>query len=141
MSNLWALRAAESDDLPFIFSSLLKSHRNNSTVSGVSNSIYYDQQHKLVSNLLQNPTSIVIVSCDSTDPKTIFGYIVAEVAQDAVILHYVYVKHAVRGFGMARALVSEVMTIPHTSVTYTSRNRNIKDPTWVYNPYKLWEHI
>ena len=141
--SLWKLRAADSNDTAFLYSSWLKSYRNYPTMAGIPNTIFYDQFHKVITSILSRPTSIVIVAHDPADPTTIFGYIVAEVSGDTVaptlILHWVYIKHSVRGFGMATDLVKEMTTIPASKIEFSSRNRGIKDPTWVYNPFSLYK--
>lgn len=138
---LWKIRQADSDDLPFIFSSWLKSFRNYSSVAGVPNTVYYDKQHKLISRLLSKPTTIAIIACDPEDAKTIYGYAVAEVDASNMVLHYFYVKHPLRGFGIAKALEAELNTVNVTQTVYSSKTRHVAKRNYIYDPYTLWRHL
>lgn len=140
MSNLWTLRAADSDDLPLIFSSWLKSYRDYSTVSGCPNGIYFGRFHGLISNILSNPATITIVACDPNDAKSIFGYVVAELGQATMTFHWVYTKHPYRNFGLARALETEINSVKVDKTYYSSKSR-LARKEYTYDPFKLWEKL
>jgi hypothetical protein len=140
MSNLWQFRAAESDDLPLIFSSWLKSYRDYSTVSGCPNGIYYDRFHGLISNILSNPATLCIVACDPNDSKSIFGYVVAELGQASMTFHWCYVKHPLRNFGLARALEAEINSVKVDKTYYSSKSR-LARKEYIYNPFELWKFL
>tara|TARA_R110000868_G_scaffold148576_1_gene370549 strand:+ start:412 stop:708 length:297 start_codon:yes stop_codon:yes gene_type:complete len=93
-----------------------------------------------LSNLLSKPTTLVIIACDPNDDKTIYGYIVAELDQAAMILHWVYTKHSFRNFGMAKAMLAEIQTVDVKETRYSTKSRH-SGGDMVYDPFTLWRHI
>lgn len=135
------LRPPEAGDLPFIFNSFLKSYRDSSAVSGIPNSIYYKEMHAIVERMLTR--SNVVIVCDPGEPGIVFGYGVAEVVKDDLILHWLYVKHSFRNFGLAKEIERELLKLPHTAVKYSCRTGSTgpllkKRPTYIYDPFSLW---
>ena len=96
------LRDATEEDIEFIFSSWLKSYRGSLLYSKVQSSIYYPEMHKLVEKLLINFP--VVIACDVNEPSTIYGWICAGEVQGVFCLHYIYVKHLYRRFGIGSML-------------------------------------
>jgi len=47
----------------------------------------------------------VVVVCDPEEPSVVWGFVVFEEG----VLHYLYVKQAFRGLGIARALAAEAL--------------------------------
>lgn len=138
---LWKLRQARVEDQSFIFSSWLKSYRNYNVVAGIPNTTYFDKQHRLISRLLEKPTTLAIIACDPDDESTIYGYIIAELDTSGMVLHWVYTKHSLRGFGVAKALVDEIATVQVDRTYYTTRTRQAADRDMIYDPYLLWRHL
>lgn len=136
---LFVLRASDPSDVPFIYSSWLKSYRDAPAVAGIPNGIYYAGQHALIERLLERST--VVVACSSDDPQQIMGYGVGEIlAPSTAVLHWLYVKHTFRGFGIAKALEG---TLVHKAATvfYTHRvkscDRLMRSRSHVFNPFAL----
>ncbi len=128
---LWSLRPAAKEDESLIFSSWLKSHRDSPTVSGVSNTVYYARFHDLIEAILSAPDTQVTVACSPTDPEQIFGYSVRQ----GDVLHWVYVKHAFRKYGLGKVLAD-------TFKIHTTRAREssvTKDSC--FDPFILWSNI
>lgn len=98
-----AIREAQEGDIPFIFSSWLKSFRSGLMNKEVDNTIYFSEHHKLTERLLKRSTTLMAVSPD--DPATIYGYICFEKIEGLFVLHYVYVKHTFRAMGVMRQLM------------------------------------
>lgn len=96
-------RRANVDDVPFITSSWLRSYRNSDEVKGTPNGQYYHYQHKLIEALI--PRSIVIVVANREDSTHILGWAVAELTDQALLLHYVYIKNDFREQGIASQLI------------------------------------
>lgn len=130
------IRKATEADVPFIFSSWLKSYRQSPTVRNIANTSYYTEHHKVIENLLQSCE--VYVACKDTDTAEIYGFICAEVVSGIFVLHYVYTKHTYRGLGIANQLLSAYeradgaamythFTMPATKLA--------EKYMFVYNPY------
>lgn len=139
---LFVLRAFESADTAFLFSSWLKSYRDAPAVAGIPNSLYYAGQHALIERLLGQ--SAVIVACSSEDPSQIMGYGVGRLSNGPTghaALHWLYVKHPFRGFGIAKA-IEGALVAGATTVSYTHRvkacDRLMRSRPYVFNPFLLF---
>lgn len=136
-------RRATRRDVPFITSSWLKSYRDGYAVRGIPNNIYYYNQHKILEVLL--PRAIVLVACNAEDPDQILAWCCAEVMDTALVLHYLYVKHPFRGFGLSRKLTEMLLAsekppiVMYTHKTLVAKNiLKEKARDWVYNPFLLF---
>lgn len=98
------IRPAIEDDIPFIFSTWLKSFRDSFFAQNISTTIYYAEHHKVVERLLKSCS--VYVACDDNDLSQLYGYICAEEIDGIFVLHYVYVKHSFRWLGIGRQLLN-----------------------------------
>ncbi len=144
MSVKVTVRNAVKSDIPCITSNWLKSFRKGDMNRGVGNDLYYKWHHKVVDELLDR--SHVIMLCDAGNPDHIIGWVCAEVSDQAVIVHYVYVKYTHRKNGFARALVNVLLESEKPAmVLYTHKTGGCRfalehlelDKEWVYNPYWL----
>ena len=137
---LFVLRQVETADLPFIYNSWLKSYRDAPAVAGIPNTLYYQGQHALIERLLKD--SVVVVACSSDDPSQIMGYGVGEVqpSPGRTVLHWLYVKHPFRGFGIMRSLEGALVN-KASQVFYTHRvkscDRLMRSRPYVFNPFFL----
>lgn len=131
----FVLRAARGEDLPFIFNSFLKSYRDAPAVSGVPNTLYYDGQHALIERLLKDGKAIV--ACATDDPEQIMGYGIG----GASVIHWIYVKHPFRGFGIGKALEGALVGQAPEQVFYTHRvkatDRLVRNRPYTFNPFLL----
>lgn len=138
----WILRPPNEGDVGFIFNSWLKSYRDAPFVSGIPNTIYYREMHLAIEKVLARAN--VVIACDPGEPELIFGWGVGEGAKDGtLLLHYLYVKHALRKFGIAKSLEEEFKKLPHTGVAYTCRTPPLfeairRRPLYVYTPFGFW---
>lgn len=134
---LFVVRGPGEEDLPFIFNSWLKSFRDSPQVQGVPNTLYYAEQHALIGQLLKD--SYVLIACNPDDPGQIYGYAVgcAKPEPDHSVLHWVYVKHPFRNFGIAKALVHDVCGDRPLYYTHRVKNsdRIAGDRSATFNPY------
>ena len=123
-----SIRLATSRDLPFIFSSWLESYRKE---SGVRNTIYFREHHKLLERLLTR--SVVFVATPSDDPELIAAYIVYEEG----VLHWVYTRHSMRHLGLATKLVEKAGIV----APFFYSHKTPTSSAWLsriggeYNPY------
>lgn len=96
------LRHAERSDLHLILNSWLESFRKADLIKGVPNRVYFPTHHKILDQLLQR--CAVIVMCSDEDPKHILGWCCAELMDNALVIHYTYVKNKFRKMGLAKRM-------------------------------------
>jgi hypothetical protein len=127
------LRQADENDLSFIFSSWLKSYRNQQKF--VSSEIYFEGQHKLIELILRESHCIVI--CPVDDPDSIIGYVVYK--DNA--MHWIYVKSVFRNLGMARKLLTVFENGEPTSYSHFSAAVHfLLSDDCIFNPYSYLEN-
>lgn len=137
----FAVRPARRSDAAFVASSWLRSYRDAPAVVAVPSRTYFYWQHRVVEALLAR--SAVLVACSPDDPDTIVGWACAEAMEGALVLHYVYVKHDFRRYGVARALVRALQEAEPGSgqlfATHATRKalRVMRDNGVFYNPFLM----
>lgn len=94
------IRDAVGDDANLILSAWLKSYETRREMR-CSTSDYYAGHHQAVQELLMRDGVMCKVACDPDDPRTLFGFVAYEIR----VLHYVYVKQAVRRLDVATRLI------------------------------------
>lgn len=128
-------REMRSSDIPFLCSSYLKSYRNSNDTKNIRSTIYYKFQKTEFLKLLNR--SSVIIAIEPGVDYHIIGYIIYDLELNA--LHYVYVKHALRNFGVAKKLVTQsqldLNSLSVTHVTDSAVRVLSKYRTIDYNPY------
>lgn len=126
-------------DLPFIFSSWLKSFRNSNFAKNILNNTYYSEHHRIIEEILK--ISTVLLACDKSNVENIYGYIVAAKLDNMFTIHYVYVKHTYRRMGLAGLLIGAFQLDPREPAYYThdTHMANIlaRKYRFEYNPYLL----
>lgn len=101
------IRVAEEADVPFILSSYLRGNRQEGALRHMTHPAYYAQQTPVAVAMVR--TARVLIAADVEDPWHILGWIAFSVTPAGeLIVHYVYVKSAVRRFGVARRLFQHV---------------------------------
>jgi ribosomal protein S18 acetylase RimI-like enzyme len=106
MANLpIRIRKATEEDVSFIFNSWLKSYRDSAFAKSITNTIYFNEHHKLLEDLLK--TCNVLVACNNENPADIYGYSVTETVEGFFVLHFVYIKHTYRQLGLGKKLMQE----------------------------------
>lgn len=136
------LRGFETEDLNFIYSSWLKSHRDSQFAKNVPSDLYYHYQKDLIDRILERSQVLVAVNPDL--PSQIFGWSVGEQRGNIHILHYVYVKYPYRKLGIAKALAGPFVHANGgrptlcTSRTWKGRQSPFEGRL-IYNPYLLME--
>lgn len=98
-----SIREAQEGDIPFLFSSWLKSYRSGLLPRQVDNTIFFSEHHKVVEKLLNRSKTLIAV--DPDDPATIYGWLCFERIDGLFVLHYVYIKHTFRAMGVMRQLM------------------------------------
>jgi hypothetical protein len=142
----YVIRPAVVEDVPFVFSSWLKSYRDSRAVSGISNTIFYANHHKVIERLIQKPYTTCLVACAIDDPKQMYGYAVCEYKDNIAVLHYCYVKFACRRFGVAKDLLKVLLSGPaiervfysHASKATENLQEKLSSAKICYDPYLQW---
>ena len=99
-------RLACPEDESFIFNSWLKSYRDSDSVKHITNTVYFKRHHEKIEKLLK--TSSVVCAVNPDDPRQIFGYVVFQIIDEVVCVHYIYVKQPYRGLGIARSIMRAI---------------------------------
>lgn len=136
------IREASEGDVSFLFSSWLKSFRKGTMCYGVDDTIYFNEQHKLVERLLLS--SKVLLACEPEDPANIYGYLVYEKIDNIMVIHYAYVKHTFRCMGVFNALFAasgqdKNLGGAHTHTTSLASRLALKY-NLIYHPYILMNY-
>jgi hypothetical protein len=128
MSSVVKIRSATSDDLPFIYSSWIKSYRHGNPACLRAGSEYFSGQHRVIERLLERGAEIRI-ACYSESPHLILGWMCSEPGT----IHYVYVKKPYRRLHIATQLVGQ----RPVQTRYTHRTGRMPQPpkTWRYEPF------
>lgn len=134
------LRSVTNEDVPFIFNSWLKSYRETGLLcKNVSNTIYFDNHHKILQRIVQK--AVIMVACAESDPSQIYGYMVAERVEGFLVVHYAYVKHSFRKLGIATAMLKEFghdITKASCFTHYTKSSEKLALKfNLVYHPYLI----
>lgn len=132
-------RAAIAEDANFIFNSWLRSYRNSPFARNISNTIYFNEQHKLLEELVK--TCKVVVACNESDTSQIYGYIVGDNIDGFLVIHYLYVKQSFRNMGIGKSLLNMFDHDIDKAAIYTHHTK-IADrlaPRFnlIYHPYVL----
>lgn len=131
------VREAKMDDLNFIKNSWIKSFEKY--MRSVPRPFYFAGQNKLAIQLLGKSRCYVAANPDNLEQ--IFGWILFEKLAGTEVMHYIYVKHPYRRYGIGSQLLkmmrSDVIE-PCIATFWTNYMDFIKDK-WnvVYNPYLL----
>lgn len=132
--ELIAIRDVQADDKSFIFATLLRGiYYGDSWLSRIPKNIFMAEYHKVVDFMLQLPSTVIKVACLKDDPEVILGY---AILGDSTRLHYVFVKKAWRGIGIAKSLVPPTVRVA-THLTDVGISLLSKHPEVVFNPFAL----
>lgn len=134
------------EDANFIYNSWLKSYRDSYAVQGVGNGLYYEYHHDLAKDLMVHSVENggQLIACDPEDPSVIYGYVVYSRINSNPCIHYIYVKHPFRKFGLAQAFIDRVWKDKRNPCVFTHMTRQgkiifnkLKDQGLeaVFNPY------
>lgn len=134
---------ADKQDISFVYSVWLRSYKHDSPItSKINSSIFFEEHHKLLDQVLSNPKVIVVLAVDSNDPEYIVGFIAVNKVDK--VIHFSYTKKPLRKFGVFNMLC-DALEIPRdlfgwevTHLTFTLLELwNHKKTLCKYNPYKL----
>lgn len=133
MNSDCLIRKATPNDLPFIYSTWLRSFRYSSTFAKeISNEIYYEMHHQLIDRIFARGAT-VLVAVDKENPETLFGYLCGE----GPVAHFAYVKKPFRGLSIGTALyqaypepIKFISHLTRDSKKFLEAHKEVR-----YNPY------
>lgn len=132
------VREANLNDLPFIYSTWLRSYRHSSQFAKkISNNVFFDWHHKVIDRFIERGGRILIAHAIG-EPEVILGYLCREATSD--ILQYVYVKKAFRKMSIAKKLYESSGVANNGTFTHWTLDTSWivkKLPELIYNPYLL----
>lgn len=111
-------------------------------MASVPKELYRSGQMKLMARLIQSCSCYV--ACAPEELTQIYGWMVFEKIGEIGVLHYIYVKHPYRRFGIGGKIFSMLecdRTVPVIATHATMYLNHVKDK-WnlTYNPYMLLEN-
>lgn len=131
----------KDSDLPFIYSSWLKSFKKSSSFAKrIRDSIYYKAHHEFITALLKS--SKAAIAHVPGDEDVILGYVIYQNSPRAIV-HYVFIKEEWRMLGIAKALLSacEMRDFIFTHWTYPMDEIIENHTHLVYDPYAIQEGL
>lgn len=131
-----SVRIAESQDLPFICDSWLRSYQVSRVVKDVPQDIYFSYQPKVIANIMHREASSAFVVMANDDSDVLIGHMVIE----PDTLHYIYVKRAFNRLGVSSFLLdASPFRIAGAFATHiTNSGKSLMNRyQLVYNPYLL----
>lgn len=136
------LRSVREEDVPFIFSSWLRSYHQTRNAKTIDNRSYYAGQHRIIEAILDRPGTEIMVATDKEDETQILGYVVFEHRLEFVMIHWLYVKLPFRNFGIGKQLLAQVPRLKGRKTVVTHLPKLEKkvhmDSSLEYNPYLAW---
>lgn len=127
------VRVAKLEDLPFIYSTWLRSYRHASQFARkIKNEVFYDMHHKVIDRFIARGGE-VYVAHPKGEPDVILGYLCMDTT--APIAQYIYVKKPFRKMGIAKELIKDKDIKMFTHWTSDTDWISKKLPELIYNPY------
>lgn len=144
MTDAIIIRPFRETDRDFIEGSWMLSFRDGLIdylqTPYVRRSVYYRGQRKLIHALMNRPGAVCLIAATADYDDAILGWMLLE---GEYVVHYVYVKDAFRGQGIARQLLASV-NISEDDLVYTHVTKKVKDllerrTNATFNPWLLCE--
>lgn len=154
------LRPMRREDIPLVTNSWMKNARKCYAYKGCPSAVYDKQHHRIIARLI--PRCVMIIACNERDPSEIYGWTCAEVIDNFLVVHYVWVRERLKsrhdlnqegrkGFGVGTMMLQPLLKHPHLrGLVYTEETQAGKywlqhlhetgrlqwEP--VYNPFQLY---
>ena len=141
MSNELPIRVRPmlEGDIGFVFNTWLKSFRYSSFAKPITNTVYFNEQHKIIERLIKK--NDIFIACDNTDPNQIYGYICAGKVDGIFAIHYIYVKHTFRKMGIGKLLLNTFSHDPSNAAIFSHHTHSAEKLAakfnLVYHPFIL----
>lgn len=102
--RVWSFRRGIEKDEKLIVDSWLRSYANSSVAKDIDRAAYYHRQKQVIESLLSRCD--VIVAHSPGDIDQVFGWVCFDPRGLEPIVHYVFVKAPMCGFGIGRELMA-----------------------------------
>jgi len=103
-------RPAADADTSFLFSTFLKSYKeNNEWTRDLSDAVFFDNQKIVWGKILAKAQTLI--ACSPDDDDQIFGYITYSNFNGVLCVHWWYTKFTFRKFGIGTVLLNEAKRI------------------------------
>lgn len=159
------IRPAVADDVPWIYSSWIKSYREAGEAIQKDPKVVSTRQIRygripyrsfrtgyraIMERVTGREGVVTIVACNPECREQVRGWICGSVTPDGAVLHYAHVKSEWRQQGIAKALVAALGVTPEMKVEYTNHTmlswllnsrlltlplEDVVPESWIYNPY------
>lgn len=103
---MWTTRQARMSDYPFIARSYLRSNYASPQTRAMIPEVYYPEYKAKLEYMVASGQ--VIIACSTEDDDQIFGFCIAGLFANQILLHYLYVKLPFRKLGIATSLATLV---------------------------------
>lgn len=127
---MFRIDTGNARDLAFVIDSWRQSFWDAPAMRGMLRDEYFREQEARIYRLLAHPAAKLKVARDEQDAELVLGWALLE----PPVLHYVLVRKALRGNGIARALLAN-----ETIDRYSHRSKHLdRFPAgWHFNPFIL----
>lgn len=99
----YSIDSMSPDELPLLFSSWLKSHREANPSQAEKQ--YYARQHDVIQDIVEEMPLLLVARSEGV----VLGWLCARATDDGMLIDYAYTKSAYRRFGVARELLTEAI--------------------------------
>jgi len=127
-------RPAADADANFILNSYLKSAR--ASWPCVTSAVFYREAKARFETLVTRPDAALRIAADPLDANVIWGWALTE----PDVVHYLYVKHSLRRFGITRALLAQAGVLPGFEASHLTdaakRVATSHPGLFTYNPWR-----
>jgi GNAT superfamily N-acetyltransferase len=135
------VRSINDNDIGFVFNAWLKSYRDSKFAKHIPSMMYFTSHHKVIEKLLLKANTLLV--CNDDDPTQIYGFLNYEIVDGIFVIHYVYVKHSFRKFGLASMLLDTAGYKKDVAALYTHINdTSVKlgfKKNILFNPYLIFD--
>lgn len=127
-------------DLGFVYNSFLKSFRGAIINKKVSNTIYFKNEQRILTEYIQASGSHILIATDPNDEHTIYGYLIFNVERNEIF--FGYVKEAFRRMKIFKEMlassgldIGKPIIYRHSTYGGEAVINALKNLTFVYLPF------
>ena len=136
------IRLAVEGDIPYVAKTWVETYRKAGQWSkGMTDGVYYPAHRNLANHLIGQASTVV--ACNPDHPTHLLGFACGERRNDVLTMHFVCVKFALRGFGVARLMMEAFEydgqePIICTHWTHATHDMMRRGRVLVHNPYAMF---
>jgi len=135
------IREYKESDIPFIYSNWLRDFKlNGMAVMKVRNNIFYLNHHKILDEIIERPTTKILVAHVTEDPDVILGFLAYEERNDRKnIAHYCLIKEQFKRFGIAKELLKK-SELDLNQCEFSHWTYDLDRTIYIVEPNPKWDH-